>query len=48
MKQQTNDTADRLAAIVEPALIVVLAGLVLLIALAVLLPILQLGSVFAP
>ena len=44
-EQQVNDTADRLASLLEPALVVVLGGLVLLIALAVLLPLLSIYSI---
>ena len=47
-ENDVEETARRLGSLVEPAIIVFLAGIVLLIALAVLLPILELGSVFAP
>ncbi len=45
-ESDVDETAKRLGALVEPAIVLVLGGLVLLIALAVLLPILQLGDVF--
>ena len=44
-EQQVAETADRLASLLEPALVVVLGGLVLLIALAVLLPLLSIYSI---
>ncbi len=42
-----DDTAKRLGSLIEPAIVVILGGVVLLIALAVLLPVLQLGDVFS-
>lgn len=47
-ENEVDETSRRLGTLVEPALILFLAGIVLLIALAVLLPILELQNVFAP
>ena len=44
-EQQVTQTSERLASLLEPALVLVLGGLVLLIALAVLLPLLSIYGI---